>query len=88
MQSDHFLLGQRSLYEIAETFSNLGGEAVCFDEIHKYPRWSMELKSILDTFADLKVLASASSALQIAKGSHDLSRRALQLRMTGMSFRE
>lgn len=48
----------------------------------------MELKSIADTFADLNVLASGSSALEIYKGSHDLSRRALQLRMWGMSFRE
>ena len=44
--------------------------------------------SHIDTFAELNVLASGSSALEIYKGSHDLSRRALQMRMWGMSFRE
>jgi len=48
----------------------------------------MELKSICDTFPNLKILASGSSAPEITKGSHDLSRRALVYRMSGMSFRE
>src|SRR3989338_881541 len=34
--SDHFTIGTTALYEIAENFSNLGGEIICFDEIHKY----------------------------------------------------
>lgn len=88
VQADHFLVGSRSLYEIAERFVDLGGTTICFDEIHKYSQWSLELKSITDTFHDLRVLASGSSALEIAKGSHDLSRRAVQLRMASMSFRE
>lgn len=88
LQADHFLVARSSLYEIADEFCKLGGELICFDEIHKYPAWSMELKSIFDTFPQLKILASGSSALEIAKGSHDLSRRALVYRMHGMSFRE
>ena len=88
VQADHFLIGDRSLYEIAEQFANLGGKTICFDEIHKYPRWSMELKSITDTFVKLNVSASGSSAMELYKGSHDLSRRSLQMRMWGMSFRE
>ncbi len=35
IQADHFLIGKLSLYEIAEQFYNLGGELICFDEIHK-----------------------------------------------------
>ncbi len=88
LQADHFLVSRSSLYEIADEFQKLGGELICFDEVHKYPAWSMELKSITDTFPDLKILASGSSALEVAKGSHDLSRRALVLRMFGLSFRE
>ncbi|MEW6110004.1 MAG: AAA family ATPase, partial [Nitrospirota bacterium] len=88
IQTDHFLIGSRSLYEIAEQFYNLGGEMICFDEIHKYPAWSTELKSIYDTFPKLKIIASGSSALEIYKGSRDLSRRAVVYRMAGMSFRE
>jgi uncharacterized protein len=88
LQTDHFLVSRSSLYEITDQFYKLGGELICFDEIHKYPDWSKELKSIFDTFPNLKIIASGSSALEITKGSHDLSRRALVYRMYGMSFRE
>ncbi|MEK6527606.1 MAG: AAA family ATPase, partial [Nitrospirota bacterium] len=88
IQADHFLVGSLSLYEIAEQFYNLGGKLIYFDEIHKYPNWSTELKSIYDTFPKLTVVASGSSALEIYRGSRDLSRRAVVLRMFGMSFRE
>lgn len=88
IQSDHILLQGLSLYEIAEMFQAHGGEAICFDEIHKHPHWSQELKSIHDTFPRLKILASGSSALELHQGSHDLSRRALVHKMEGLSFRE
>jgi uncharacterized protein len=88
IQADHFLVGSHSLYEIAEQFYNLGGEMICFDEIHKYPNWSTELKSIYDTFPKLTIIASGSSALEIYKGCRDLSRRAVVYKMFGMSFRE
>ena len=88
IQADHFLLGDLSLYEIADLFVKMGGELLCIDEIHKYPNWSKELKSINDTFRDLKLVISGSSALEIHKGSHDLSRRALVYKMKGMSLRE
>ena len=85
---DSFLLGKLSMYEIAETFEMEGGKLLCFDEIHKYANWSQELKTIYDEFPNLQVIASGSSALEINKGSHDLSRRAHQLKMYGMSFKE
>jgi uncharacterized protein len=88
IQADHFLIGNTTLYEISETFYRLGGKFIAFDEIHKYQNWSMELKSIYDTFPDLRILASGSSALEIHKGSHDLTRRAVIYRMFGLSFRE
>lgn len=88
VQADHFLLGRRSLYEIAEEFHNLGGELICLDEIHKYADWPGQLKSINDTFPKLRIVASGSSALEIYRGSHDLSRRAVVYRLYGMSFRE
>lgn len=88
IQCDHFLMGKTSLYELAEQFYKLGGKVIAFDEIHKYPNWSIELKSIYDTFLDLRIIASGSSALEIHKGTHDLTRRALIYRMYGLSFRE
>lgn len=85
---DHFIVGSRSLYEIAEEFYNLGGEIICFDEIHKYAGWSGELKSIYDSMQKLTLIASGSSAMEIQRGSHDLSRRAVVYPMAGLSFRE
>ncbi len=86
--ADHFLLGEMSLYEIAEEFVRMGGEIIAFDEIHKYSDWSKELKSIYDTFHDLKIIASGSSMLEIHKGTHDLTRRAIVCTVKGLSFRE
>lgn len=88
IQADHFQMASSSLYSIAEQFQMLGGRWIAFDEIHKYPEWSKELKSIYDTFPSLNILASGSSALEIYKGSHDLTRRAISYGMQGMSFRE
>jgi len=77
-----------TMLEIAEAFYLSNGKLLCFDEIHKYDNWSGELKTIYDTYPTLKVIVSGSSALEIHKGSHDLSRRAIVYRMFGMSFRE
>jgi len=85
---DSFIVGNLSMYEIAEQFEQDGGELLCFDEIHKYSNWSQELKSIYDTFQNLQIIGSGSSTLEINKGSHDLSRRAHILVMKGMSFKE
>lgn len=85
---DHFLLGNMPLYRIAETFYLNGGKLLCLDEIHKYMNWPQELKSIIDTFPLLKLIISGSSALEVNKGSHDLSRRAVVSRLAGLSFRE
>ena len=86
--ADHFLLGDNSLYDIAEQFYQTGGQYIGFDEIHKYSDWSKELKSIYDTFPNLKIIASGSSALKIHQGSHDLTRRAVVYSIKGLSFRE
>jgi predicted AAA+ superfamily ATPase len=85
---DDILANDINLYEIAQNFYLHGGKLLCLDEIHKYSNWSQELKNIYDNFQDLKVIASGSSALEIEKGSFDLSRRAIVYNMVGMSFRE
>jgi len=85
--ADHFQAIKYSLYEIAEEFSKQGGEVLAIDEIHKYPNFEMELKSIYDTF-DLKIIFSGSSALKLEHAKADLSRRAVLYRINGMSFRE
>lgn len=88
VQADHFILAETSLYEIADNFQLYGGKWLAIDEIHKYPNWSKELKSIYDTFPDLELFISGSSALEIYKGSHDLVRRSASYYLQGLSFRE
>jgi len=88
VQADHFKVGNTSLYEIAEYFQAMGGRVLALDEIHKYPNWSQELKSLYDTFPNLKIVASWSSALHMSQGSHDLARRAIKYKMFGLSLRE
>ena len=82
------IFSKYTMTQIAEEFVLNGGKLLCFDEIHKYENWSAELKNIYDRFDKLKLVATGSSALQINKGSHDLSRRAIVYNMVGMSFRE
>jgi predicted AAA+ superfamily ATPase len=76
-----------TLYEIAQSFSNYGGEILAIDEIHKYKDFEIELKEIYD-FLDLKVLFSGSSAISLEHSKADLSRRAVLYRFKGLSFRE
>ena len=62
-----------SLFELAKTFANEGGELLIIDEIHKYIGFEHELKKIYD-FLELQVIFSGSSALQIDNSKADLIR--------------
>ncbi|MFH2096917.1 MAG: AAA family ATPase [Bacteroidota bacterium] len=72
----------------SEEFARNGGEWLFVDEVHKYKNWSQELKSIYDSIPHMNVVFTSSSALEINKGSHDLSRRALVYKLKGLSLRE
>jgi hypothetical protein len=85
---EHPYFFTNSLYNFAKQFYINGGRALFLDEVHKYPRWSRELKVIYDGFPDLKLVFSASSALDIFKGEADLSRRLSVQELPGLSFRE
>lgn len=78
----------RNLFEFAREFHQLGGAALFLDEIHKYPDWSIHVKSIYDSLPNLKIVFSGSSLLQIAKQKGDLSRRAVVYNLHGLSLRE
>lgn len=86
--ADHYWFYTHNLVETAETFYRNGGRYLFIDEVHKYPRWSRELKNIYDGFPDLRVVFSASSALDIYRGEADLSRRVITYELPGLSFRE
>ena len=76
-----------SLFDIAFSFSQEGGELLIIDEIHKYKNFEIDLKKIYDML-ELKVIFSGSSALKLDNSKGDLSRRAILYQMKGLSFRE
>lgn len=58
------------------------------DEIHKFPNWQKHLKSIIDSFSQIKLIVLWSSSLEIYKWTSALSRRIYNLQVYPLSFRE
>jgi len=85
---DDLFFSRTTLVEFADEFVKRGGKFLFLDEIHKYRNWSQEIKNIYDYFSDLKIVVAGSSALDIYKGTADLSRRAVLYKLNGLSFRE
>lgn len=85
---DDYYFTQNRLFELAEEFYVDGGRNLFIDEVHKYPLWATEIKNLYDTYADLKIVFSGSSALEIHKATADLSRRAAVYKLHELSFRE
>ena len=89
VQADDFYFAGHTLVDLARDFMKNGGQRLYIDEIHKYKGWSTEIKMIYDQLPMLNVVYSGSSILDIKKGSKaDLSRRAVEYTIPGLSFRE
>ncbi len=88
VSAEHPWFYNHTIFELAEQFSAIGGKWLFIDEIHKYPNWARELKTIYDGNPQLRIIISASSALDIYRGEADLSRRLITYNLPGMSFRE
>lgn len=86
--ADDLWFTSHTLMELADVFYKNGGRTLYIDEVHRYPKWSVELKNIYDTYSRLKVVYTGSSILDIRRGGADLSRRQLEYTMYGLSFRE
>lgn len=86
--ADHPWFYTHSLLETANNWFKQGGKFLFIDEVHKYPKWSSELKNIYDGLPEMKIVFSASSALDIYRGEADLSRRVITYPLGGLSFRE
>ena len=86
--ADHNWFYTHSLFDAANDWHKHGGKILFIDEVHKYPKWSVELKNIYDGFPEMQVIFSASSALDIYRGEADLSRRVMTYVLAGLSFRE
>lgn len=88
ISADNINVISKGLFNVAQRYFMFGGQALIIDEIHKYPEWSLELKNILDTYKDKKILVSGSSSLNLKKGKFDISRRMSYYDLRGLSFRE
>jgi uncharacterized protein len=86
--ADHTWFYNHTLLDTAMDWFKQGGRILFIDEVHKYPGWSRELKNIYDGLPEMRVVFSASSALDIYRGESDLSRRVISYTLAGLSFRE
>lgn len=76
------------LSDLAESFRQQGGKFLFIDEVHKYPDWAREIKNIYDFYKDLNIVFTGSSIIDISRQNADLSRRAVQYELNGLSYRE
>lgn len=88
LSADNIQVLGYGLFNIAKEYFSQGGEILFIDEVHKYPNWSIEIKNIIDTFRNKKIVFSGSSSLDLTKSKGDLSRRVVYYELHGLSFRE
>ncbi len=88
IMADHPLVVELGLFAIADAFQKRGGKLLVIDEIHKLKDFEIDLKLIHDSFFDLRVIFTGSSAVAIDNAKADLSRRAVVYRLPVLSFRE
>ena len=85
---DHPLVASEGLFAIADAFQKVGGKVLVIDEIHKITDFEIALKLIYDSFFELQVIFTGSSAVALDHAKADLSRRAVMHTLPVLSFRE
>ncbi|MFW5702379.1 MAG: ATP-binding protein, partial [Candidatus Dojkabacteria bacterium] len=89
ISADDIAMQDFKLIDIVEfLYKQLGIKKVYVDEIHKYENWMQELKNIADRYAEMKVVFTSSSAIDLIHSKYDLSRRVSFINLPGLSFRE
>ncbi len=79
---------------LVDVFSNLkyvmdiAGAGVFLDEITKIKDWTKALKIIYDSYPELSISVSGSSAIELVGSKGDLARRAKYHHLLPMTFRE
>ncbi|NBC57908.1 MAG: AAA family ATPase [Bacteroidetes bacterium] len=85
---DDFYFETNRLVEVIGEFYHKGFRQFYLDEVHRYQKWSKDIKQVYDDYDAIKLIATGSSILDISKGNADLSRRAVTYQIQGLSFRE
>ncbi len=89
VSADNLFFLENRLIDLADwLYKETNVKYLCIDEIHKYPNWVQELKNIVDTYKNLRIIFSGSSAIDIIHSKYDLSRRVTIHNFHGLSFRE
>ncbi|MCX6276497.1 MAG: AAA family ATPase [Bacteroidetes bacterium] len=85
---DDIYFAAHNLVDLVADFIRNGGKYLFLDEVHKYQSWANEIKNLYDDYANLKVVFTGSSMIDLHKAKADLSRRAVMYEMHGLSLRE
>jgi uncharacterized protein len=85
---DDIYFTSNSLVNFIESARNIGYKYFYIDEVHRYNKWSVEIKNAYDLYNDIYIYFTGSSIIEISKLDGDLSRRALVHEIEGFSFRE
>lgn len=85
---DNIYFYSNTVFETVTELYDKGIKLIVLDEVHKYDNWSLEIKNLYDSYPDLKLVITGSSALKLVTGSGDLSRRLSKYELAGLSFRE
>lgn len=85
---DNMWFQTHSILELVEFLYTRGVTRIYFDEVHKYPNWTVLLKNLYDNYPDLHIVYTGSAMLAIDHSKSDLSRRQSMYTLHGLSFRE
>ena len=85
---DHPIVANQGIFAIADAFQKIGGKVLIIDEIHKVKDFEIALKLVYDSFFELQIIFTGSSAVALDHAKADLSRRAMMYTLPVLSFRE
>jgi len=88
VSADNILVNGLGMLEIVAEHHRNGGKVLIIDEIHKLPQWAQTIKTIYDSYPEMNVIISGSSAFQIKTQGYDLSRRLFYYTLAGLSLGE
>ena len=87
--ADNPIIKWNSIFElVSKLYFDYKITFLVIDEIHKWEDWKENLKSIIDSFPNLRLIVSWSSSLDLYKWTSDLQRRIYKIDMFWLSFRE
>lgn len=88
ISADHIQVEAMGIMNIVAEHHRNGGKVTVIDEIHKLNNWAQIIKTVYDSYPEMRFIISGSSAFQIKTQGYDLSRRLVYYPLFGLSFRE